>query len=821
MKVAHTCRLSKWRRYALAPLLALAFAPFPAAAYDWLQFGGDAQHSGNNALERSIARSNVSTLAQRFRVTLPGTADGAPVYLQGVTTAIGVQDLLFLTTTAGHIVAIDAHTGAQVWSHQNGPGTGVNTCKINKGSNTCYTTSSPAIDPNRQYVYSYGLDGYVHKYQAGTGTEITTGGWPELTTLKGYDEKGSSALSFATSGGTTYLYMVHGGYPGDGGDYQGHVTAINLGNGVQTVFNAACSDKTVHLQHHISGDPVSATTCASVQNAMWSRPGVIYDAGTDRIFTGTGNAFSTNAGRFNGIHDWSESVLALHPDASGGSGVNAGKPLDSYTPAEWNSLDNADTDVGSTAPAILPVPANSTVQKLGLQSGKDSKLRLLDLQNLNGSGGPGNTAGEIGAVINVPQGGAVTTQPAVWVNSADASTRLFVMNGSGASSLKLNIDGSGNPSLATQWQGGSGSSSPVIANGMVLFINGGSVRALDAISGALLWNIANPGGMHWQSLIAANGNVYAADNSGNLTAFAPLGSGIPKGKSDFNGDGNADIAWDNGTGSLWLYNMLGIVPQITGQLPGAAPGWVVAGIGDFNGDGHADLLWKNTASPAQFWIYLLNGTTLIGGGSVTVATGFLPTRIGDFNGDGKDDIVWENASGARWIYFMNGANVTSAQAAPAAAAGWVIAGVGDFNGDGKSDLLWLNTANPQQYWIYLMNGTSVIGGGPVNVAQGYRATQIADFDGDGKADILWEDGTASRWIFFMNGAGVTSASPAPGAVAGWEVVGTGDFNGDGRADLLWQNSAAPTQFWVYLLNGTSVFGSGGIGAAPGYLPIGQ
>ncbi len=78
------------------------------------------------------------------------------------------------------------------------------------------------------YVYSYGLDGYVHKYQVGDGIEILTGGWPQLTTLKGYDEKGSSALSIATSGGVKYLYVVHGGYPGDKGDYQGHVTAINL-----------------------------------------------------------------------------------------------------------------------------------------------------------------------------------------------------------------------------------------------------------------------------------------------------------------------------------------------------------------------------------------------------------------------------------------------------------------------------------------------------------------------------------------------------------------------------------------------------------------
>src|SRR5204863_421310 len=118
-----------------------------------------------------------------------------------------------------------------------------------------------------------------------------SGGWPQLATLKGYDEKGSSALAIATSGGVKYLYAAHAGYPGDQGDYQGHVTAINLATGAQKVFNTACSDKALHLDH-FSAPPETAATCAARQNAIWARPGVFYDAGTDRIFVATGNAFT-------------------------------------------------------------------------------------------------------------------------------------------------------------------------------------------------------------------------------------------------------------------------------------------------------------------------------------------------------------------------------------------------------------------------------------------------------------------------------------------------------------------------------------------------
>src|SRR5206468_2436874 len=136
----------------------------------------------------------------------------------------------------------------------------------------------------------------------------------------------------------------------------------------------------------------------AVRSAIWARPGVVYDAATDRIYMTTGNgSFNANAGGNN----WSETVFAVHPDASGAGG----KPLDSYTPTNFQALDNADADLGSAAPALLPVAAASSVQHLGLQTGKDGKLRLLDLANLSGQGGPGYVGGEIGPIIDVPQGG--------------------------------------------------------------------------------------------------------------------------------------------------------------------------------------------------------------------------------------------------------------------------------------------------------------------------------------------------------------------------------------------------------------------------------
>jgi hypothetical protein len=502
------------------------FESAATARYDWLQYNGNAQHSGNDTLETTLGASNVARLTRKFQVTLPAVADGAPVYLASASIASGVHDVLFVTTKDGHVLALDGQTGATLWSKQFGPGT----CMINNGSSVCFTTSSPAIDPGRAFVYTYGLEGNVHKLAVANGTETTTGGWPEATSLKPFDDKGSSPLLLVTArSGANYLYIAHGGYPGDRGDYQGHVSVINLATGAQKVFNTLCSNQTV-LFHETPGTP----DCASRQSAVWARAGVVYDSTLDRIFIVTGNGNYAPAS-----HNWGDSILELTPD---GSGTNGG-PIDSYTPTNFQALQDADADLGSTAPAILPVPAGSTVARLGLQSGKDGKLRLVNLANLSSAGGPGHTGGEVGPILNVPQGGGVLTTPAVWTNPSDGSTWAFVANGSGISALKLGLGAGGVPQLTTVWQKTGGGFSPLVANNVLYYAGSNALRALDPVTGNQLWTDTTIGSIHWQSPIVANGVLYLTDGSSHLTAysvptttkvsvkinFEPAGSPVPSG----------------------------------------------------------------------------------------------------------------------------------------------------------------------------------------------------------------------------------------------------------------------------------------------------
>jgi hypothetical protein len=479
----------------------LPFGPVvPTALVGWPEFDGSGSHVGVNANETAITTANVGSLHQHWQVTLPANADGAPTVAVGVQTTSGTQDLVIVTTTPGDLVARSLETGATVWSVSFGPGS----CTINNGGSVCYTTSSPLIDPAAGYVYTYGLDGKVHKVSLGTGVEVRDSTWPVVATLKPWDEKGSSALAAATAAnGHTYLYVTNSGYPGDGGDYQGHLTAIDLSTGVSNVFNTLCSSQAVHFA------PRPATPdCGQVQSGVWARSAVTYSPATNLIYLSTGNAdYNPAAG------DWGDSVLALHPD---GTGVNGG-PVDSFTPTNYQSLDSGDLDLGSTLPALVEAPAGSAVAHLGVQGGKEGILQLLNMSDLSGQHGPGHTGTPLASIAG--PGGSVLTAPVVWVDGS-GKPWIFVSTGSNIAAYQVTLDATDQPQLTQKWSLGVGATSLTFANGILFAARSGALSAYNPMSGASLWS-TSVGPIHWQSPVVVDGLVLLEDSSGHLTAWGP------------------------------------------------------------------------------------------------------------------------------------------------------------------------------------------------------------------------------------------------------------------------------------------------------------
>lgn len=469
---------------------------------DWPELGGSSGHQGVNASESAISSANVASLHQHWQIQLPATANGAPVVAVDVPTMPCPQDLVLVTTLTGSLIARNLETGAAVWSIDFPAGS----CPDPNGI-PCYTYSSPVIVGG--FAYTYGLDGKVHKVVLGTGTEVTGGGWPEVATIKPDDEKGSSALSFAQAAdGHTYLYATNAGFDYDTGDYQGHVTAIDLATGAQNVFNTLCSNLTTHL---------APGACSELQSGVWARSGVTYSPATNRIYLATGNgAFDPTS------FDWGDSVIALNPDGTGAGG--GGSPVDSYTPTNYQFLADNDEDLGSTLPALVDAPMGSTVAHLGVQGGKDGTLKLLNLDDLSGQGGPGNIGGELQTIAE--PGGPLHVEGAlaVWV---DGTGRPWVFVGTRPSgnpgmlvAYDVTLNGSHQPQLTQRWVASDAATSPVIANGVLYAAGNGSIRAYDPVTGALLWS-APTGSIHWQSPVVVDGLLLLEDEAGDLTAWGP------------------------------------------------------------------------------------------------------------------------------------------------------------------------------------------------------------------------------------------------------------------------------------------------------------
>src|SRR5262245_49324286 len=62
-------------------------------------------------------------------------------------------------------------------------------------------------------------------------------------------------------------------------------------------------------------------------------------------------------------------------------------------------------------------------------------------------------------------------------------------------------------------------------------------------------------------------------------------------------------------------------------------GAALAATHDFNHDARSDILWQNL-NTGQVVIWLMNGASVIGGGSPGSALGWAAVGQGDFNGDG-------------------------------------------------------------------------------------------------------------------------------------------------------------------------------------------
>jgi LmbE family N-acetylglucosaminyl deacetylase len=254
------------------------------------------------------------------------------------------------------------------------------------------------------------------------------------------------------------------------------------------------------------------------------------------------------------------------------------------------------------------------------------------------------------------------------------------------------------------------------------------------------------------------------------------------------GSARLDLLWHHqadGRISTWLMN--GLNNRNGGLLDPAQEldtAWKVAGSGDLNGDGQADIVWQNISTGAlRAWF--MDGRTL--SQQVALVPGVVPDTnwrirsVGDWDGDGMADLVWHHQTDGRIaLWLMNGRTQRSGTLfSPSAVSdvGWQIVGSGDFNRDGRRDLLWRHADGRLAVW--LMNGLTLVSGtalSPSAVADtNWKVRGVGDINGDGHTDLIWQHrttGAISAWL--MNGLRMVAGTPLnPGTVpdTNWEIVG--------------------------------------------------
>jgi outer membrane protein assembly factor BamB len=442
---------------------------------DWPQFNFTDQRSGTGPADTGITAGTAGQLRLRT-VKLPGTADSSAIELHAVVIDGKPRDVIVLTTSYGHTLAINAATGATLWEF-----TPADIGTYNGSAQ--FTTATPTADPDRRYVYAASPDGKVHKLSLATGREVRTGGWPVSVTLDPTKEKLASPPSLDGPD----LIVVTDGYIGDIPHYQGHVVSINRATGkIEAVFNSLCSNER-HLIHPAS--------CPQTDSAIWGRSGAVIEP-DGNILVATSNGYSESKVSFDGRTYWSDSVLELSP---------ALKLLHNWTPTDQLYLTANDLDLGSTSPALLP-------GDLAVQGGKSGVLSLLNLKRLDGTTGPAGprTGGQLQA-INAPGPTDVFSEPAVWTSPAH-TTYVFVTTGAGTAAYRLGAD----RRLSLAWQDSTPGTSPVIAGGLLYVYDeaDGALIIRDPRTGSEVHSLAVGTG-HWNSPIVVGGRIILPVGSAN------------------------------------------------------------------------------------------------------------------------------------------------------------------------------------------------------------------------------------------------------------------------------------------------------------------
>src|SRR5262249_50726912 len=164
---------------------------------------------------------------------------------------------------------------------------------------------------------------------------------------------------------------------------------------------------------HIDDPSMVAKWATSTDGGgIWGHSGVASD-GTN-MFVITGNTFTNQGDPWKG----GEAIVRLQAGP-----VFSGNSTDFWAPANWQGLDNSDTDLGGCSAFLIDVPG-ATPSQLVLALGKDGNAYLVNRNNLGGVAGPVSPAGVDGTMRGQSSAPYTTAQGTYFVFRADGGSQI-------------------------------------------------------------------------------------------------------------------------------------------------------------------------------------------------------------------------------------------------------------------------------------------------------------------------------------------------------------------------------------------------------------
>ena len=308
-------------------------------AGDWVTFAHDPARTGWAAEERKLSRANVAGLRLEWKAELKNepkemTALTAPIAVSGVQTPQGARNVLYVVGTSDVVFALDADTGAEIWTRPLRPyASPTSAVRINwlcpAGVN-----ATPVADNKDNTLYVIASDGKLHRMDLGTG-EMKARPFQFVPPF-------SKNWSLNLVGGVLYTTISQG----CGGARSG-IYALDLRDPLQPVARFLYTSR-------------------SGSAGVWGRAGAaIGDNGIIYVAAGDGPFQPAT-------HEFGSSVVAAR--------LGELKLADYFTPANWKELNELDLDLGSASPVWFRYQ-NWELLAVGA---KEGVVYLMDAESLGG-----------------------------------------------------------------------------------------------------------------------------------------------------------------------------------------------------------------------------------------------------------------------------------------------------------------------------------------------------------------------------------------------------------------------------------------------------